>query len=60
MEEYADFYLETTRDLIKRRSFVTGSNKRAVNIVRDVINVVPVHWACEEVVGTYAGMICLV
>jgi linoleate 10R-lipoxygenase len=53
MEQYAEFYQATTRKLIERRTFVTGSNKRAVNIVRDVLNIVPVHWVCEEVVSTY-------
>lgn len=53
MERYAEFYRTTTRSLIERRSFSSGRNKRAVNIVRDVINIVPVHWICEEIVSAY-------
>jgi linoleate 10R-lipoxygenase len=50
LAKYAEFYAEHTRELIKLRSFQTGPGKRAVNIVRDVINIVPVHWVCEEIV----------
>ncbi|PVF94289.1 heme peroxidase [Serendipita vermifera] len=51
LPKYAEFYGEHTRELIKLRSFQSGPGKKAVNIVRDVINVVPVHWVCEEIAG---------
>ncbi|CAG8505142.1 15835_t:CDS:10 [Acaulospora colombiana] len=51
LPKYAEFYGEHTRELIKLRSFQSGPGKRAVNIVRDVINIVPVHWVCEEIAG---------
>ncbi|KIM21654.1 hypothetical protein M408DRAFT_333328 [Serendipita vermifera MAFF 305830] len=50
-ERYAEFYKATTRKLIERHSFASGPNRRAVNIAHDVLNIVPVHWVCEEITG---------
>ncbi|KAG9014307.1 hypothetical protein FRB90_005401 [Tulasnella sp. 427] len=52
MSEYAAFYKETTARLIETRSFsLVGRGTRSVDIVRDVFNVVPVHWISRQVAG---------
>ncbi|KAG8813511.1 hypothetical protein FRC19_002379, partial [Serendipita sp. 401] len=51
MDNYAKYFREHTRRLLKLRSFRSGPNRYAVNIVRDVINVIPIHWICEEIAG---------
>jgi len=45
------FYNKTT-ELIRQHSFSLIAEKtRAVNIVRDVLKFVPLHWAATEVVS---------
>ncbi|CAG7848099.1 Psi-producing oxygenase A AltName: Full=Fatty acid oxygenase ppoA; Includes: RecName: Full=Linoleate 8R-lipoxygenase; Includes: RecName: Full=9,12-octadecadienoate 8-hydroperoxide 8R-isomerase [Serendipita indica DSM 11827] len=51
MKKYAEFYQREATRLIRLRSFETGPKSRGVNIVRDVINIVPVHWVSEELAG---------
>ncbi|KAG8813137.1 hypothetical protein FRC17_001659, partial [Serendipita sp. 399] len=51
MDQYSQYYGEHTRRLLKLRSFKSGADRYAVNVVRDVINIVPVHWMCEEIAG---------
>ena len=56
MEEWAQMYERTACDLIEDRTWVLPNVGRhggtaCVDIVRDVLNVVPVHWVCEEIVS---------
>lgn len=47
----AYFYNKTT-ELIHQHSFsLVAGNTCAVNIVRDVLKLVPLHWAATEVVS---------
>lgn len=51
MAEYGVFYRETTARLIESKSFsLVGKGVRSVDIVRDVFNLVPVHWVSKQVV----------
>ena len=57
MEEWAQMYERTARDLIEDRTWLLPSVGRrggtaCVDIVRDVLNIVPVHWVCERIVST--------
>jgi len=46
--EIAKFFFEKTRELIKSNSFnLSGSKTRSVNIVRDVLKAVPIHWVAD-------------
>lgn len=56
--EIAKFFFEKTRELINSNSFnLSGSKTRSVNLVRDVLKAVPIHWiadivsACMEISG---------
>ena len=58
MEEWAEMYEHKARDLINARHWGhTGVSPGGlggsvyVDIVRDVLKVVPVHWVCEEIVS---------
>ncbi|KAG8925416.1 hypothetical protein FRC02_009696 [Tulasnella sp. 418] len=52
MQRLARFYREKTTELINRKSFaLIGKNTRSINIVRDVINLVPVHWVSTQIAG---------
>lgn len=46
------FFFDTTRELIKSASYpsIVGKTQN-VNIVRDVLKYVPLHWAATEIVG---------
>lgn len=45
----AAYFSKTTEDLIKSKSF--GKDVKYVDIVSNVINIVPVHWISEEIVS---------
>ncbi|KAG1717309.1 heme peroxidase [Suillus paluster] len=46
------YFYNETKELIEQRSFpLIGGKTRAVNIVRDVLKVVPLRWAATEVAG---------
>lgn len=48
----ATYFAKKTEELIKSKSFDhVGKGVRYVDIVRDVINLVPVHWISQEIVG---------
>ncbi|KAF8074859.1 linoleate diol synthase [Lyophyllum atratum] len=50
--QIGSFFYETTRDLIDSRSFaLVGKKTRSVDIVRDVLRLVSVHWAASEIAG---------
>ncbi|KZV98733.1 heme peroxidase [Exidia glandulosa HHB12029] len=52
LDKYAKFYFDKTRELIMEKSFVfVQGDVRAVDIVRDVVNLVPVHWVSKHVAG---------
>jgi len=50
--ETATYFAEKTRGLINAKSFslVHGQGKN-VDIVKDVINLLPIHWICHIVSG---------
>ncbi|KAG9083295.1 hypothetical protein FRC07_013955, partial [Ceratobasidium sp. 392] len=49
---YTQWYGAKTTDLIKEKSFsMSKSNTRSVDIVRDVLNLVPVYWVSQELAG---------
>ncbi|KAG1795206.1 heme peroxidase [Suillus plorans] len=46
------YFNNKTKELIELHSFtLIGSNTRGVNIVRDVLKYVPLHWAATEIAG---------
>ncbi|KAJ3767452.1 linoleate diol synthase [Lentinula raphanica] len=46
--ELAKFFFEKTQELIKSNSFnLSGSKTRSVNLVRDVLKAVPIHWVAD-------------
>jgi hypothetical protein len=46
------YFYDKTTELIRQHSFSLIAEKtRAVNIVRDVLKFVPLHWAATEVVS---------
>ncbi|KAG1767154.1 heme peroxidase [Suillus placidus] len=46
------YFNDKTKELIELHSFsLIGKNTRAVNIVRDVLKFVPLHWAATEIAG---------
>jgi linoleate 10R-lipoxygenase len=50
-DEIAHYFYETTRKLILSRSFtVSGKGVKIVDVVRDVLRYVPLHWTATELV----------
>lgn len=50
-DDIKEFFYEKTRELMLRESCQSvGSSVHTVDIVRDVLKVVPIHWAC--------GLVC--
>lgn len=55
-EKTAAFFFEKTRQLVSSSSFaVVGGQRLVVDLVRDVLKLVPVYWAATEVVGVAAS-----
>jgi len=49
---YARYFFDMTRNLIREKSFsLVGKDTFSVDIVRDVVNIVPVHWAATQIAG---------
>ncbi|KAK0500480.1 heme peroxidase [Armillaria luteobubalina] len=46
---WSKYFAQTTANLIKKKSF--GQKQKNIDIVRDVINVLPVKWICQELAG---------
>lgn len=46
---WTSYFALTTASLIKKKCF--GQKKKNIDIVRDVINVLPVKWICQELAG---------
>ncbi|KAF8587829.1 linoleate diol synthase [Ramaria rubella] len=52
LNKYAAFYHSKTKELIDERSFLlVGNRSRNIDIVRDVLNVVPVLWVSTQIAG---------
>ncbi|CAE6443003.1 unnamed protein product [Rhizoctonia solani] len=52
LEYNIKWYAEKTTELIKEKSFSMSKNStRTVDIVRDVLNLVPVYWVSQEMAG---------
>lgn len=52
LDRYAQYYGATTKRLIEEKSFsVVGKASRSVDIVRDVLNLVPVHFVARHLVS---------
>ncbi|KAG8892791.1 hypothetical protein FRC01_013955, partial [Tulasnella sp. 417] len=52
LKKQVDFLEKTTAMLLKEKSYsLVGDNKQSINIVRDVINLVPVYFIAEHVLG---------
>jgi linoleate 10R-lipoxygenase len=49
--ETAHTFADTTRRLVKNKAFEKiGTKDRYVDIIKDVINLLPIHWLSQEVV----------
>ncbi|KAK0204782.1 heme peroxidase [Desarmillaria ectypa] len=46
---WMSYFASTTKNLINKKSF--GQKQKNIDIVRDVINVLPVKWICQEIAG---------
>ncbi|KAG8750070.1 hypothetical protein FRC12_013089 [Ceratobasidium sp. 428] len=52
LAQYTQWYGAKTAELINEKSFSMSKSKtRSVDIVRDVLNLVPVHWVSQELAG---------
>src|SRR6266404_5494528 len=52
-DKIAHYFYEKTRELINAKSYsLTDKNVKYVDIVRDVLCYVPLHWAATELVRT--------
>ncbi|KAF8600486.1 heme peroxidase [Ceratobasidium sp. AG-I] len=52
IDRYVKWYGAKTTSLIQSKSFsMSNSRTRSVDIVRDVLNLVPVHWVSQELAG---------
>ncbi|KIJ37088.1 hypothetical protein M422DRAFT_232076 [Sphaerobolus stellatus SS14] len=50
--QHASFYYDQTTTLLAEKSFMaSGSTTRTVDVVREVINCLPLHWITNRVVG---------
>lgn len=53
IDRYVKWYGAKTTELIQSKSFsMSKGPTRSVDIVRDVLNLVPVHWVSQEFVST--------
>ncbi|KAH7890809.1 heme peroxidase [Phlebopus sp. FC_14] len=52
IDNIGKYFYNKTRELIEVNSFaLIGTKTRSVNIVRDVLKLVPVYWAASEIAG---------
>ena len=59
-DQIAHYFYEKTRELIKLKSYsLTDKNTRYVDIVRDVLCYVPLHWAASELVHNFETLISI-
>ncbi|KAL0576476.1 hypothetical protein V5O48_005487, partial [Marasmius crinis-equi] len=53
-EEWANFFVSLTESLIRQRGINhVGTNIRSVDIVKDVLNALPVRWVCHQIIGLH-------
>lgn len=53
-DQIVDYFYEKTRELIKLKSYsLTDKNIKYVDIVRDVLRFLPVHWAATSLVREF-------
>lgn len=51
IDKIGHFFFETTSELIKANAFkLVGGKTSAVDLVRDVIKTLPVHWVANDIV----------
>lgn len=51
-KDITDFFYDMTLKLIQTNSYpMIGNNTRAIDVVRDVLKLVPLYWAAEELAG---------
>ena len=59
MDHYASSILRITNRLIEERfSLDIDSTTRHLNVVGDIVNLVPIYWITEEIVG-FLSLYCL-
>lgn len=49
-----EYFKKKTETLLENKAFgpIGSNNVCYVDIVKDVINLLPIHWICEEIVGS--------
>jgi linoleate 10R-lipoxygenase len=51
IDSVAKYFYDTTRMLIARHSYtLVGGQRKSVDIVRDVLKAVPIHWVATQLV----------
>ena len=59
-DQIAHYFYEKTRELIKLKSYsLTDKNTKYVDIVRDVLCYVPLHWAASELVYKFEMLVLI-
>jgi hypothetical protein len=59
-DQIAQYFYEKTRELIKVKSYsLSDKNVKFVDIVRDVLRYVPLHWAATELVRQFEMLISI-
>lgn len=63
VDDWTRMYEVKARELIRRKSYGLSGVQRGglggskcVDVVRDVVNIVPVHWICGELVSAFTSM----
>jgi linoleate 10R-lipoxygenase len=60
VEQIADYFYTKTCELIKIKSYLlSDKNIKFVDIVRDVLRYVPLHWAATELVRQFEMLRCM-
>ncbi|KAK7062576.1 hypothetical protein VNI00_000064 [Paramarasmius palmivorus] len=53
-DEWSRYFVSATKTLIQSRSIKSpGQTVRYIDIVKDVVNVLPIKWICEEIAGLH-------
>jgi len=57
VQSWVHYFQRTTSTLINEKSVNrVGSTFKYVDIVKDVVNLVPVYWLADEIVSRYLGL----
>jgi hypothetical protein len=60
LEGIGEYFYETTKKLISENSFtLVGGKVAGVDVVRQVLQFVPVHWVATDLVGNFLSKTCL-